>query len=68
MTRQERWMPGRESGRPLYIHRDGEECGELVGIVDTPEPAVRICGAMNAHPAPPRRPLISPAVTEDGRP
>ncbi|WUI02122.1 hypothetical protein OHR68_10030 [Spirillospora sp. NBC_00431] len=45
----ERWRPGRKVGRTLYIHRDGEEDGELVGLVDTPELAAAICDAMNVR-------------------
>ncbi|MBE1537070.1 hypothetical protein [Actinomadura algeriensis] len=50
MTLRERWMPGRKSGRTLYIHQGDEEYGQLVGTVDTPALAARICDAMNARP------------------
>jgi hypothetical protein len=68
----EQWRPGRKVGRTLYIHPDGSETGQLIGMVDTAELATAVCDAMNSRPAPPTatRPQDVPDVPEppDGRP
>ncbi|WUI00189.1 hypothetical protein OHR68_43105 [Spirillospora sp. NBC_00431] len=44
----EHWRPGRKVGRTLYVHVNGAETGHLIGLVDTPELATKICDAVNA--------------------
>lgn len=45
----ERWRPGRKVGRTIYTHQDDDPDGTLIGLMDTPELARRVCDAVNAQ-------------------
>lgn len=47
----EHWRTGRKVGRTIYIHQGNDEKGRLIGLIDTPELATRICHAINTQAA-----------------